>query len=123
MLERLGPGAPNAAREYLRLAQRVASFLSQRGCQGWGQLDVEAFVSSRAEDTGKAIEVCCNLSSILPYLIESGELSVQDATALWVSLLEVCPEDDPAEAYILQGLEEHGDLGQLEVEALGRRVS
>lgn len=124
MLELLGPQMPNAGREYLRLARCVESFLAQRGRRGWGQLDVEAFVFSRARCVTKAIEVCCNLSAMLPHLINSGELSVEDATELWVGLFDVCPEDDAAEAYILQGLEEFGDLGRLRLGLgeLGRLV-
>ena len=125
MLELLGPQMPDAGREYLRLARCVESFLAQRGGRGWGQLDVEAFVDSRARTEAKAIEVCCDLSAMLPHLIASDELSVEDATELWVCLFEVCPEDEAAEAYILHGLEEFGDLGRLRIGLgeLGRLVS
>lgn len=113
MLALMGPRLANAGREYLRLARSVESFLAQRSLRGWGRLDVEAFVCTRARSQSRAIEVCCNLSAMLPHLIASGELSIQDATELWVSLLEVCPEDEDSEAYILRGLEDFGDPGML----------
>lgn len=113
MLKLLGPQLPDAGREYIRLARRVESFLAQRSLRGWGQLDVEAFVCSRARSMTTAIEVCRNLSAMLPHLIDSKELSIEDASELWISLLEVCPEDEEAEAYILMGLERFGDPSRL----------
>ena len=96
MVRTLWPDDAGERRVYLALACAVQSFLALHRLTSWQELDVHAFVQSRARSPRKAIQLCLDLSGMLPWLIRSRELGRDAATRLWLDLYEACPDDENA---------------------------
>ncbi len=111
MVRRLWPDDVAQREALVSVAVAVQSFLAARRLQSWGDLDVDAFVASQARRPRAAIQVCLDLSGMLPWMVRSGELSRADATVLWLSLREACPDDADARASIEMTMELLGDRG------------
>lgn len=109
MVRTLWPDDAGERRVYLALAHAVQSFLAVRRLTCWRDLDVHAFVRAKARTPRKAIQLCLDLSGMLPWLIRSGELRREAATRLWLDLYEACPDDENARLSIELTMEHLGD--------------
>jgi hypothetical protein len=112
LLEVMGPFLRDGGRGYAMLAERVEAFLAERGLQGqWGALDVEAFLRAEARTRREKIEICCNLSAVLAWVVDYDGLANADARRIWGELRAQCPEDRLAHDYIELGAREFAGVG------------
>lgn len=116
MVESIWPNDAQERRHYLSVAYTVASFLASRALDDWKDLDVNAFVSAYAGTAHQAVQLCLDLTGMLPWLINTGELSRADATRLWLDLYRRCPQHADARASIELTFEHLGDQELLRVE-------
>jgi hypothetical protein len=102
MLSHLGPVIGRKADEYVHLGVELEAYLRFRGdACGWDRLDVRQFIGAY-EDREMKIRVCCNLAAVLCW-IELWAIPSLDLPGFYDALLEVCPADDSAHAYIRWG--------------------
>lgn len=102
MLSYLGPTIGQKAEEYVHLGIELQAYLELRGDPwGWERLDVAAFVGAYPRPDSR-IAICCNLAAVLCWL-HSWRIDGVDLPALYAALLEVCPADESAHAYIREG--------------------
>lgn len=113
MVESIWPNDPEERRHYLSVAYTVASFLAARALTDWKDLDVHAFVSTYAPSDGQAVQLCLDVTGMLPWLIKTGELSRSEATGLWLALYRCCPQRADARACIELTFEHLGDQEML----------
>ena len=113
MVRCLGPYEADGGRRYLELGRRVAEFLTEagHGPDAWTELDGAALVGRLAQAPEEAIEICCNLSAMLPWLIMEQVLSAAEAGRIWRGLQTVCPDEPWAHEYLRSGLEQFGTAG------------
>ena len=116
MVESIWPNDPEERRHYLSVAYTVSSFLASRALNDWKDLDVHAFVSTYARTASQAVQLCLDLTGMLPWLIQTGELSRAEATCLWLSLYRCCPQHADARASIELTFEHLGDRELLRAE-------
>lgn len=122
MVETIWPDDAQERLHYLRVAHAVSSFLAGRALRDWKDLDVRAFVSAHARSERAAVQLCLDLTGMLPWLIRSAEVSRADATALWLSLYRCCPLHADARACIEMTLEHLGDPQLLGLDDAPTRV-
>jgi hypothetical protein len=110
MLMMMGPFMRDGGRMYAELAEHVQAFLAGQGRAGqWGELDIPAFLKVEARTRRQRIEICCNLSALLPWLLHNNDLSLEEARRLWQNLRAHCPDDFAAHRYIELGLREFAE--------------
>ena len=102
MLSHVGPAVGPNAEEYLHLGIELEAYLQLRGdARGWDRLDVEQFIGAYERRETK-IALCCNLAAVLCWL-EHWPTPTLDLPALYDTLLQACPADESAHAYIRRG--------------------
>jgi hypothetical protein len=112
LLEVMSPYLADGGRAYALLAERVEVFLAGHGLAGqWGSLDVAAFLRAEARTRREKIELCCNLSAILAWIVDYDGVASEDARRIWHDLREHCPEDRRAHLYIEFGAREFAGAG------------
>lgn len=123
MVESIWPNDPEERRYYLSVAYTVASFLAARALEDWKDLDVRAFVSTYARAESQAVQLCLDLTGMLPWLIRTGELSRSEATCLWLALYRCCPQHADARASIELTFEHLGDPQMLLAEDAPTKIA
>jgi hypothetical protein len=97
---------PVSTEAYAIFGAQIDLFLGSRGLRRWADLAVMDFLRHAAHNASEAVTLCCMLSTVVPWLARSGEMSALEANAMLRRLLEVCPEDEDAEAFMCNSIDD-----------------
>ncbi len=104
---------PEQMQAYAVFAARVDHYLHHHGLRDWSMLDAYQFVAHSARSRDEAITLCCMLATVLPWLVQAGDLTSLEASAICRAISEACPSDEDARVCIEASWEQIGEAARL----------